>query len=106
MAGQVTLPLDIELATDVTLYARRGYSDASMNTTDWVWNARLSRSFLRGKPLTVSLEGFDLLHSLDNVTRTLNAQGRTETRRNVLPNYVMLHLSYRFNLNPKKGSDD
>ena len=106
VAGQVTLPLDIELATDVTLYARRGYSDASMNTTDWVWNARLSRSFLRGKPLTVSLEGFDLLHSLDNVTRTLNAQGRTETRRNVLPNYVMLHLSYRFNLNPKKGSDD
>lgn len=106
VAGQVTLPLDIELATDVTLYARRGYSDASMNTTDWVWNARLSRSFLRGKPLTVSVEGFDLLHSLDNVTRTLNAQGRTETRRNVLPNYVMLHLSYRFNLNPKKGSDD
>lgn len=106
VAGQVTLPLDIELATDVTLYARRGYSDASMNTTDWVWNARLSRSFLRGKPLTVSLEGFDLLHSLDNVTRTLNAQGRTETRRNVLPNYVMLHLSYRFNLNPKKGGDD
>ena len=106
VAGQVTLPLDIELATDVTLYARRGYSDASMNTTDWVWNARLSRSFLKGKPLTVSLEGFDLLHSLDNVTRTLNAQGRTETRRNVLPNYVMLHLSYRFNLNPKKGGDD
>lgn len=106
VAGQVSLPLDIELATDVTLYARRGYSDASMNTTDWVWNARLSRSFLRGKPLAVALEGFDLLHSLDNVTRTLNAQGRTETRRNVLPNYVMLHLSYRFNLNPKKGSDD
>lgn len=106
VAGQVSLPLDIELATDVTLYARRGYSDASMNTTDWVWNARLSRSFLRDKPLTVALEGFDLLHSLDNVTRTLNAQGRTETRRNVLPNYVMLHLSYRFNLNPKKGSDD
>lgn len=37
-----------------------------------------------------------------NVTRTLNAQGCTEVRRNVLPNCVMLHLAYRFNLNPKK----
>ena len=48
------------------------------------------------------LDGFDLLGQLDNVTRTVNAQGRTETCTNVLPRYALLHLVYRFSKQPKK----
>ena len=48
------------------------------------------------------LDGFDILGQLDNVTRTLNAQGRTETYTNVLPRYGLLHVVYRFNKLPKK----
>ena len=32
----------------------------------------------------------------------LNSQGRTETYRNSLPRYVMLHAIYRLNIKPKK----
>ena len=39
---------------------------------------------------------------LDNVTRIVNAQGRTETYTNVLPRYALLHVVYRFNKQPKK----
>ena len=72
-----------------------------MNTTDLIWNARLSYSLLKGQ-LQLMLDGFDMLHNLSNVTYDVNAQARTETYINVLPRYFMLHVQYRFNRQPKK----
>lgn len=101
LTAQVELPWDLQLSTDVSLYSRYGYDDASLNTDDWVWNARLAKRLLKGN-LTLMLDGFDILHQLSNVTRTLNAQGRVETWRNVIPSYVMFHFVYRLNIEPKK----
>ena len=97
----VHLPLQFDLTTDLTLYGRTGYADPSLNTADVVWNARLARSILRGK-LLVMLDGFDILGQLSNVTRTINAQGRTETYTNVMPRYALLHFVYKFRKEPKK----
>ena len=101
LSALLKLPWKLEINTDLGLYTRTGYADDALNTSDLVWNARLSRPFLKGK-LLVMLDGFDLLSQLDNVTRTVNAQGRTETYTNVLPRYALLHVVYRFNKQPKK----
>lgn len=37
-----------------------------------------------------------------NIPYEVNAQGRMESWYRVTPNYVMLHLVYRFNKNPKR----
>ena len=95
------LPLKLQLNTDLTMYSRRGYEMNSMNTNDLVWNARLSRTFLNGS-VTCFVDGFDILGNLSNIYRSVNAQGRTETRYNVVPRYVMFHLIYRLNIQPKK----
>ena len=50
----------------------------------------------------LSLEGHDLLHQLSNTQYIVNAQGRTETWYHSLPHYVMAHLAYHWNRNPKK----
>ena len=94
------LPLDIFVDTDLKMYSRRGYGSAELNTNDLVWNASLSRSFLKSR-LTLRLEGFDLLGQLSSTTIVINGQGRTETLRNTLPRYVMLHASYKLNKQPK-----
>ena len=94
---------DLEVNTSLSLYSRRGYNDASMNDDNLVWNADVTKSFLKSKNLILKLEGFDLLHQLDNVRTEVNAQGRTETWYNVVPSYVMLHLIYRLNVLPKKN---
>lgn len=95
------LPLGIQIATDLKQYSRRGYGDSSMNTDDLVWNASLARSFCKGR-LTLTAEGFDILHQLSNTTYTVNAQGRTEVWRNTIPNYVMMHVAYKLTKMPKK----
>ena len=101
MNAQVQLPFEFQLTTDITMFARTGYQQSEMNTTDWIWNAQLTREIIRGR-LLAKLQGFDLLHQLSNTQYLMNAQGRTETWRNSIPRYVMLTLSYRFNVNPKK----
>ena len=101
LTALLQLPWKLQFSTDLTLYSRRGYESSSMNTDDLVWNARLSRTFLGGR-LTCFVDGFDLLGNLSNVYRTVNAQGRTETRYNVVPRYAMFHVVYRLNKQPKK----
>ena len=101
LTGQFELPCGFQLFTDLTMYSRRGYESREMNTDELVWNARLSKQVWK-KRLTLALEGFDILHNLSAVTHTLNGQGRTETYRNVIPSYGMLHVIYRLNVQPKK----
>ena len=99
------LPGGIDLETDVMAYLRRGYTDASMNTTDWVWNASLSKAFGKRKQWLLRAVGFDILGQLSNIRRTVNAQGRTETWYNTTPAYASLHLTYRFDMKPKKRAE-
>lgn len=101
MNAQVALPWKFNITSDITMFARRGYQSEEMNTTDWVWNAQITRSFLNGR-LISKLSGFDILHQLSNTQYTVNAQGRTERWHNSIPRYVMLSLAWSFNVNPKK----
>ena len=97
-----TIPgLKLYVGTDIRMYSRRGYQSEMMNTDDLVWNAELSRSFLKEK-LTTKLTAFDLLHQLSSKQYSVNAQGRTETWVNCIPRYVMLSVAYRFTQKPKK----
>ena len=98
---QWQLPYKWQFNTDVTMYSRRGYGDESMNTDDLVWNAQITRPFFKNR-FQLTVDGFDILHQLSNVTRVLNAQARVETYTNVIPRYLMVHLTYRLNIQPKK----
>ena len=100
LSAILKLPWKLDLSTDLGLYTRTGYADEALNTNDLVWNARLTRPFLKGRLLMI-FDGFDILGQLSNVTRTLNAQGRTETYTNVMPRYALLHIVYRLNKQPK-----
>jgi hypothetical protein len=82
--AQLSLPWKFQITTDLTMFARRGYQQSEMNTTDWIWNAQLTRSFVKGK-LLAKLQGFDILHQLSNTQYAMNAQGRTETWHNSIP---------------------
>ena len=99
--AQIVLPWELQLTTDMTMFARRGYQQTEMNTTDWIWNVQLARTFLNGH-LTAKIQGFDLLQQLSNTRYVINSQGRTEMWNNSIPRYVMLSLAWKFNINPKR----
>ena len=100
LTGNFSLLPKLQLSTDITMYSRRGYSEPSLNTNDLVWNARISYTMMKGN-MVLMLDGFDILGNLSNITSSLNGQGRTEIRRNVLPQYVLFHIQYKLNIRPK-----
>ena len=91
-------PWGMSLSTDMHNQSRRGYSDATLNTNELIWNAQLSQSFLKGKPLTVMLQFYDILHQMSNFSRTINAMRRSDTSYNSINSYAMLHVVYRLNV--------
>lgn len=94
----VPLPWKFYLSTTVDVYSR-GYTDSRFNTDDVIWSASLSRYILKGT-LNFRLEAFDILGQINRTAYTINAQMQTETWRNVLGRYVMLHATYRLNFKP------
>ncbi len=99
---QYTVPLlKLNVSTDINMFSRRGYQSEVMNTDDLIWNAQLTRSFLKGK-LTAKLAAYDILRNLSNKQYSVDAQGRTETWTNSIPRYLMFSLAYKFTKVPKK----
>ena len=94
----LTAPWGTSLNTSLSCSSRRGYSDESMNTDEFVWNAQLSQGFLKGKPLTVMLQFYDLLHQQSTFSRAISSISRTDTEYNAINSYAMLHVVYRMNL--------
>ena len=94
----IQFPWGMQLHTDLGMSSRRGYNDASLNTNELLWNAQLSQGFLSGKPLTVTLQFYDILRQQSNLSRTINAMSRTDNEYNAINSYAMLHVIYRLNL--------
>ena len=94
----IRLPYDFEISSNLHERSRRGYSDQSMNTNELIWNGQISKSFLKGKPLTVALNFYDLLGQQSNYERWVNATSRSDTRYNSINSYAMLHIRYRLNM--------
>lgn len=110
LTANATAPWGTAISTDIRMSSRRGYADRSMNTNELLWNAQISQSFLSGKPLTVSIQFYDILHKQSNVSRTINAQMRSDSWTNAINSYFMVHVIYRLNIfggkANNKGSKD
>ena len=94
----LTAPWGTSLNSSLSINSRRGYNDSSMNTDEFVWNAQLSQSFLKGKPLTIMLQFYDILRQQSTFSRAISATSRTDTEYNAINSYAMLHVVYRLNL--------
>ena len=94
----LTAPWGTSLNSSLSISSRRGYNDSSMNTDEFVWNAQLSQSFLKGKPLTLMLQFYDILRQQSTFSRAISATSRTDTEYNAINSYAMLHVVYRLNL--------
>lgn len=95
---QLNSPWGTSLSSGIRQYCRRGFSDAAMNTNELIWNAQISQSLLRGRPLIVMLQLYDILGQQSNLSRTINATRRSDTEYNTINSYAMLHVSYRLNM--------
>ena len=102
---QIYAPWGTTVSTNMTNQSRRGYSDASMNRNELIWNAQVAQSFLKGS-LTLSLEWNDILREQSNITRSLTSSGRSIYTYNGVNSYGMVRVIYRLNIFGSKEARD
>ncbi len=73
----IDLPWAFQFSTELTMFTRRGYESGTMNRDDLVWNARLSKSFLKNR-LSLMFDAWDILGNLSNVSAGIDSRNRWE----------------------------
>jgi hypothetical protein len=79
----------------------RGFYD----TEFFIFNAEVSKKFLKTQNLVVSIMGNDILNQNINARRVVNGNGVTDFRTTIISRYFLLKVTYRFN-NRKTKEDD
>lgn len=92
----IDFPWEINLATDCNYTHRHGYS-AGLQNNMVMWNAQISKSFLRGNAATIRFKIYDILRQQSNVRRSISAITISDTEYNTLGSYFMVNFIYKFN---------
>jgi hypothetical protein len=86
---------DWRIFSDVTQRLFRG-TPASANTSFYIWNAGLERTFLTKQNLTFSLNAFDILNQNSGIQRNITTTGIVQNdQTNTIGRYFYVKLIYK-----------
>ena len=71
-----------------------------------LWNASISKTFLKNENLVLSLIGNDLLNQNINASRTFGDNVITDTKTTIISRYFLVQLIFKFDNNNAKQNDD
>ncbi len=105
----LTFPWNMQFNTDINVTARRGYQQASANTTRTIWNASISQRLLPKRILTLTLKWVDILSQRDDLNRNVSALSVSDSHSEMVSSYVMFTANLRFGFfggSRKKNRDE
>ncbi|MDR2858776.1 MAG: outer membrane beta-barrel family protein, partial [Mediterranea sp.] len=92
----INLPWTTYLSTDANVRIKKGYS-GNFNNRELIWNAQLSKSFLKNNAATIRIKIYDILQQQSNLSRNISETMMSDTEYNTLGSYFMVHFVYRLN---------
>lgn len=93
------LDCGLSVATDVYNHSRHGYVGGDLNGDEFICDAEVAYSFLRGRAATVRLQACDLFRNRALTSGYIGLTGRKETAyTHSVNSYVLLSFTYRFSL--------
>lgn len=93
----IYLPLDFKIESDINWSTNSGYTDG-FKQNEILWNAAVSKSFLKNNQGTIRFKIYDILRQRSNISRSVTASSTTDTEYNTLNSYFMFHFIYRFSI--------
>lgn len=98
------LPLGFTIKTDGT-YTINGHRANGYNISYFIWNASVSKSFLKKENLILSIEANDMLNQNINANRTISSNVITDNKTKIISRYFLLRLTYKFSNSPAKETN-
>lgn len=89
------LPYNFHIESDINYSANSGY-EGGYNKNEWLWNASISKDFLKAKNATIRIKMYDILKERSNVSWSSNAEYSQFNRTNTINSFAMFSFIYRF----------
>ncbi|MEJ6776498.1 MAG: TonB-dependent receptor [Crocinitomicaceae bacterium] len=99
------LPLGFIIGSEGTYTKNTQPGGGFYNTEFFVWNAEVSKSFLKTDNLRISITGNDILNQNINARRQVNGNIVTDYRTSIISRYFLLKATLRFNNRKTKEED-
>lgn len=99
------LPFDFSIQSSLSFSYYTGYED-DFKSSEVLWNASISKQFLKKKKATLKAQFFDILNDRNNITRIVTGSEMSDSRSNTVNQYFMISFSYKFNFIKSKGKKD
>ena len=93
----IYLPWDFKIESDINWSANSGYAEG-FEQNEILWNASVSKSFLKNNQGTLRFKIYDILQQRSNISRTVTASSISDSEYNTLNSYFMFHFIYRFSI--------
>ncbi len=90
------LPADIAFESNFNYTGSAGFA-AAYQRNIYLWNASISKAFLKDKNATIKFKMYDILQQRSNISRSTNSDNIRYTTTNTINSYFMVNLIYRFN---------
>lgn len=99
VGGNTTLylPWDFRIESDINYSTNSGYA-AGYQQNEVLWNAALSKQFLKNNQGTLRFKIYDILKQRSNISRSVTASYIQDSEYNTLGSYFMFHFIYRFSI--------
>ncbi len=103
--GVLKLPLKFSIGTYAT-YNINSQRAAGYNINYFLWNASLTKIFLKNENFIVSVEATDILNQNISTKRTIQDNVIIDNKTNIISRFILLRAVYKFNSNKTKDEDD
>jgi Outer membrane protein beta-barrel family/Carboxypeptidase regulatory-like domain len=101
--GYVKLPGKFELSSDIDANLQPKTDAFNKSASIIVWNAELSRKFMKDKSFKIAIVAHDILNQNIGFNRSINSSFISEERFDRLARYFLLTASWTFNKMPGKN---
>lgn len=96
LTGQFTLPNSWSVSSEMNFRSLTGFS-SEYNQNELLWNAEISKNFLKNKAGTLTLVFNDILRQQLSVSQIITSNFVEDRQFNTLKSFVMIAFSYKFN---------
>lgn len=99
MGGRTTiyLPYAFKLESDINYSTNSGYA-SGYEQKEVMWNAALSKNFLKGNQGTLRFKMYDILKQRSNISYSATALGTNYSESNTMQSYFMVYFIYNFSV--------
>ena len=96
LTAQFTLPGSWTISSEMNYRMLKGFSEA-YNQQELLWNAEISKNFLKNNSGTITLVFNDILRQQLSVSQIITSNYVEDRQFNTLKSFAMLAFSYKFN---------